>query len=149
MPDNNSVTKLLTGSNDKLLVLGLLLLRCTVGVILFAHGAGKVFGWFGGNGFEQTVQAFSERGYAHLFIYLSIFTEFIGGILLTIGFLTRPVAVAVTINMLVATIALLPNGFLLGRAAYPFSLMMITIVILLTGPMMYSIDYLIARPGSH
>lgn len=146
MAKNNIIAKSLIGSNGRLFSVVLLLLRCTVGLILFVIGAGKAFGWFGGHGMEQTVQSFIERGYAVPLIYMHIFTELIGGFLLIIGFLTRPAAVAVAINMLVATIVLLPNGFIMGRAAYPFSLLMITIVILLAGPMTYSVDFLLARP---
>ncbi len=146
MANRNISAKLLTGNNEQLLSIGVLLLRCTVGLIMFVVGAGKTFGWFGGQGFEQTVQGFTERGYPLLLTYLHIFTEFIGGLLLIIGLLTRPVAIAVIINMAVATIVLLPSGFIMGRAAYPFCLMMMTIVILLTGPMTYSIDHLLTRP---
>lgn len=146
MAKENITAKLLTGNNSTLLSLGLLLLRCTVGLILFVAGAGKAFGWFGGQGLEQTIQSFIEGGFAVPLIYMSIFTELIGGFLLIVGFLTRPAAVAVAINMLVATIVLLPDGFIMGRAAYPFSLLIITIVILLAGPMTYSVDFLLARP---
>jgi len=44
------------------------------------------------------------------------------------------------INMLVATIKLMPKGFFFGGAAYPFTLLIISIVVLLAGPMTYSID---------
>jgi putative oxidoreductase len=78
--------------------------------------------------------------------YTSMFTEFIGGFLLIVGFLTRPAAFAVMINMLVATILTLPMGFFVV-AAYPLSLTISAVIILLAGPMAYSIDSLLLRSG--
>jgi len=132
--------KILTQKNTKLLNLSILLLRCMVGVILFAAGAGKVLGWFGGFGMKMTIQYYSMWGISVPFTYLSSFTEFIGGFLLIVGFLTRPAAFAIMINMLVATILTMPKGFLVGGASYPFSLTVSAIIILLAGPMAYSID---------
>jgi putative oxidoreductase len=134
--------KLLTGTNTGLLNLSLLLLRCMVGVILFPTGAGKLFGWFGGFGMKMTIQYYSMSGISEFFTYVSAYTEFIGGFLLIIGLLTRPAAFAVMINMIVATYILWPKGFIIGGAAYPFSLMVSAFIILFTGPMAYSIDAL-------
>ena len=139
--------KLLTQTSDTLLNAGILLLRCTVGVILFGLGAGKAFGWFGGFGMEMTLHSFSQMGFSAPLAYLSTYTEFIGGFLLIVGFLTRPAAFAMTINLLVATSVMLPKGFFMGMAAYPFSLMISSMILLLTGPMAYSIDSLL-QPGS-
>ena len=132
--------KILTQKNTKLLNLSILLLRCMVGVILFAAGAGKVLGWFGGFGMKMTIQYYSMSGISVPFTYLSSYTEFIGGFLLIVGFLTRPAAFAIMINMLVATILTMPKGFLVGGASYPFSLTVSAIIILFAGPMAYSID---------
>ncbi|MCL5021534.1 MAG: hypothetical protein M1339_07755 [Bacteroidetes bacterium] len=66
----NKSPRLLTGTNTKLLSLCLLLLRCTVGIILFMVGAGKVFGWFGGMGMLATILAFAKEGLAPPLIYL-------------------------------------------------------------------------------
>ena len=137
--------KLLTGTNNKLLGISILLLRCTIGGILFVVGAGKVFGWFGGMGLEVTIQMFvTKAGIPAPLAYLSCFTEFVGGLLLILGLLTRPAAFAVTINMLVATRVTMPRGFL-AFASYPFTLMIIAIVIMLAGPLFYSVDYLFAK----
>ena len=132
--------KLLTETNTTLLNVFLLLLRCTVGIILFIAGAGKVLGWFGGQGIEATIDLFvKDMGISPFLAYLSCYTEFIGGFLLIVGLLTRPAAFAIMINMLVAVLVTLPNGFLAG-ASYPFSFMMSSIIILLAGPMAYSLD---------
>jgi putative oxidoreductase len=138
--------KLLTGTNDTLLNLGMLLLRGIVGIILFGVGAGKVLGWFGGFGPQLTLQYYVDMGIPAFLAYTSMFTEFIGGFLLIVGFLTRPAAFAVMINMLVATILTLPMGFFVV-AAYPLSLTISAVIILLAGPMAYSIDSLLLRSG--
>ena len=145
MTKNNLIIKLLTGTNPKLLSSCLLLLRITVGVILFIVGAGKVLGWFGGFGMQTTINFFvTKEGFSVLLAYLSSYTEFIGGFLLVVGLLTRPVAFAIAINMAVATIVSLPRGFVAG-AAYPFSFMINAVIILLAGPMLFSLDSLIFR----
>ena len=140
--------KMLTQTSDTLLNAGILLLRCTVGIILFGAGAGKVFGWFGGFGMQMTLHYFSQMGFSAPLAYLSTYTELVGGFLLILGLLTRPAAFAITINMLVATSVLLPKGFFVGLAAYPFSLMISSVILLLTGPMAYSIDSLLQPSAS-
>ncbi len=138
------INKLLIGTNSKLTYIGLLLLRSTIGFILFEVGAGKILGWFGGFGFHTTAQFYGKMGFSIFLTYLSSYTEFIGGFFLIIGFFTRPVLIAVIINMFVAISVMLPNGFLgPSGASYPFTFFIIAIVVLLTGPMNYSIDYLL------
>lgn len=143
---DNKVIGLLTKTNTNLISICLLLLRCTVGVILFIAGSGKVFGWFGGFGMDVTLQGYAQMGFAHSLTYLSMFTELVGGFLFVIGFFTRPVAIAVIINMLVATIIMLPNGFLgPSGASYPFIFLIISVVVFFAGPMSLSIDSLMLK----
>jgi putative oxidoreductase len=138
--------KALTSTNNNLLSLGVLLLRIMSGLILFIAGAGKVAGWFGGFGMNLTVQMFqSNMGIAPTWAYISSYTEFIGGALLILGGFTRPAAFLLFINMLVAVILVGTKNFFMGGAAYPCLLMVISFVILLTGPMKFSIDALLAR----
>lgn len=138
--------KIFINTNPSLLNISILLLRCVAGVILFVAGSGKVLGWFGGMGLEKTIHIFvSNTGLVPALVYLSCFTEFIGGALLIIGLLTRPAAFAVTINMLVATSFMWSKGFFSGGAAYPFVIMIIALVILLAGPMDYSLDKFIFK----
>jgi uncharacterized membrane protein YphA (DoxX/SURF4 family) len=136
--------KLLTETNITLLNICILLLRATMGVIFFGIGLGKVFGWFGLPGLELTLQYYGGMGVPAPLAYLSIFTELIGGFLLIVGLLTRPAAFAMMINMLVATILVLPMGFFTA-AAQPLSLMVSAIVIQLAGPMANSVDSLLLR----
>jgi putative oxidoreductase len=146
MKKRNLINLLLIETNPQLLSTCILLLRITIGIILFIIGAGKVLGWFGGSGMEITIQSFVSRlGISPLLAYLSSYTEFIGGLLLIVGLLTRLAAFAVMINMVVATIVLLPKGFIAGGAAFPFTLMISAVIILLAGPMLFSLDSLLFR----
>lgn len=133
--------KPLIETNSTALNTGILLLRIMSGMILFVAGAGKVMGWFGGFGMSATLQIFqSNMGLSAFWCYVSCYTELIGGLLIMIGLLTRPAAFALTINMLVATLFVGFKNFFMGGAAYPCLLMVIYIVILLTGPMAFSLD---------
>ncbi len=79
------------------------ILRLTLGVVFFAHGAQKMLGWFGGYGFSATMGAFT--GAMHIpaaLAFLAIAAEFFGGIGLIVGFLTRIAAFGIAMNMLVA-----------------------------------------------
>src|ERR1017187_6809622 len=103
MVKNKLIIKIFTGTNSTFLDICLLLLRITVGVILFVVGSGKVMSWFGGHGLQSTLFYFvSKQGFTVFLTYMSIYTEFIGGFLLVIGLLTRPAAFVVMINMIVA-----------------------------------------------
>jgi putative oxidoreductase len=140
--------KILTASNEKTISLAIFLLRCAVGVIFFMGGSGKMLGWFGGFGPEMTTQYFSAMGFSKFLTYLSSYTEFIGGFLLIIGLLTRAAAFALVINMIVAFIVSLPHGFLAPMgASTPFVFLICVLVILLTGPMLFSIDWVFFSKG--
>jgi putative oxidoreductase len=133
-------------TNQTLLNFSLFLLRATLGIILFVAGSGKVLGWFDGKGIQATIDTFTTKlGIPEPLAYLSCYTEFLGGALLILGLLTRPAAFAVMINMLVATSVVMPKGFFgPGGAAYPFSLMIVALVIVLSGPMGFSLDRLLS-----
>jgi putative oxidoreductase len=138
--------KVLTQTNTGLLNIGILLLRWMTGLILFVAGAGKVMGWFGGFGMKTTLEMFKTgMNISAPWAYISSYAEFVGGLLLIIGFLARPAAFALVINMLVAVILTGTKNFFMGGAAYPCSLGISCLVILLSGPMAYSIDALLAN----
>ena len=74
--------KLLATSNDWTLTL----LRLVMGVIFFAHGAQKTFGWFGGYGFSGTMGFFTQMMHIPApFAFLAICAEFLGGLGLILG----------------------------------------------------------------
>jgi len=79
------------------------ILRLVLGVVIFAHGAQKMLGWFGGFGFSGTMGFFT--GTMHIpapFAFLAIAAEFFGGLGLILGFLTRIAAFGIAVNMVVA-----------------------------------------------
>lgn len=78
------------------------ILRLLVGVVMFAHGAQKMLGWFGGFGFSGTMGSFEHQGIPAVFAFLAIAAEFFGGIGLIIGFLARIAAFGIAVNMVVA-----------------------------------------------
>ena len=80
-------------------VFSLFILRVVLGVIFFAHGAQKVLGWFGGHGLKGTVGYMTSMGLPLPIAYMVCFFEFIGGIGLIVGLLTRLAALAVAVVM--------------------------------------------------
>src|SRR5215471_10082470 len=81
----------------------LTLLRVGLGVVFFAHGAQKMLGWFGGNGYAATVSYFTHGlGIPEAFAVLAILAEFFGGIGLILGLLSRIAAFGIAVNMFVA-----------------------------------------------
>ncbi len=81
----------------------LTVLRVVLGLVIFAHGAQKMLGWFGGYGFSGTMGFFTKSmGIPAPFAFLAICAEFFGGLGLILGLLTRIAAFGVGVNMLVA-----------------------------------------------
>ena len=92
---------LLTNSSDWAATV----LRLTLGLVMFPHGAQKVLGWFGGYGFSGTMGFFTgELGIPALFAFLAIFAEFAGSLALIAGVLSRIAALGVGFVMLVAAL---------------------------------------------
>src|SRR5258705_6628753 len=81
----------------------LLIVRVVLGVIFFAHGAQKVFGWFGGPGLRGVIAYFKQAlGVPAPLTVLAAFTELLGGLAMIVGLLARPAAVGLILVMLVA-----------------------------------------------
>lgn len=95
-------------------------IRVVLGVIFFAHGAQKVLGWFGGYGLKGTTGYFTSIGLPLPIAYLVCFFEFLGGIGLILGLLTRPAALAVLIVMVGAIVKVhWRNGFFVNWELRP------------------------------
>ena len=91
----------------QLLNLGLLLIRLIFGMVMVAHGAQKLFGWFGGYGLAGTGGFFESLGFrpGRTFAAAAALSEFIGGWLFVLGIL-GPVGPALILAvMLVASIS--------------------------------------------
>jgi putative oxidoreductase len=73
-----------------------LIMRLTLAVVFFPHGAQKVLGWWGGGGASATIQGFAKNfGFPAWLTILVMAAEFGGSILLILGFLTRVAALGI------------------------------------------------------
>ncbi|OKJ10288.1 DoxX family protein [Kitasatospora sp. CB01950] len=124
--------------------LGLLALRTVVGGVLFAHGAQKLFGWFGGGGLEGTAQAMEQMGFepGDRNALAAGLGEAGGGALLAAG-LATPAAGAVVAGTMAGAISVhFPAGFFAhgGGYEYPALLGACGLVLAVSGPGRYSLD---------
>src|SRR4030088_2976478 len=96
------------------MALGLLVLRLVVGLTLAAHGAQKLFGWWGGpgmGGWTQIGRRLPLRP-AQPWAWVASLSEFGGGLLLALGFLSPLGSLAIAGAMLAAIATVhLPRGF--------------------------------------
>ena len=78
-------------------------LRVALGIVIFPHGAQKLLGWFGGDGYRATMDYFTKgMGIPALFAILPIIVEFFGSLALILGLGTRLVSLGIALDMLVA-----------------------------------------------
>jgi putative oxidoreductase len=136
-----------------------LILRVTLGVVMFPHGAQKLLGWFGGFGFSGTMGFFTEKlGIPAVIAFLVIIGESLGSLALIAGFLTRFAAASLAIIMVGAIVlAHLPYGFFMnwsGKQAgegFEFHLLVIAIGLALavSGGGKGSVDRAIAVKLNH
>ena len=154
MNEQGSSTRLfvpaLGGFYDAVSGLGYPLIRFFTGLILMPHGAGKLFGWFGGRGIEGTAAGFAKMGLEPALPLATLVgvTEFFGGLLVAIGLLTRPAALGVAVLMAVAVFQVhLKNGFFWFNGGYEYPLLwgMIAIAIVFRGGGALSVDRKIGR----
>ena len=134
-----------------------LVVRVALGVVFFAHGAQKTFGWFGGHGLSATIGGFRQMNVPPAATALAAFIECFGGLALIIGVLARPAALGLILVMLVAIAKVHgKHGFFLNFAmtpgkghGYEFTLALIAMAlsILIGGAGALSIDRLIAAFG--
>jgi putative oxidoreductase len=132
-----------------------LVLRVTLGLVMFPHGAQKLLGWYGGFGFDGTMGFFTQQmGMPWLVAFLVIIGESFGSVALLAGFLTRFTAASFGVIMLGAiTMVHLPHGFFMNWTGkqqgegYEYHLLVIGIVIalLIAGAGRWSADRLIAE----
>ncbi|WP_081996892.1 DoxX family protein [Microbacterium sp. ZOR0019] len=121
--------------------MGLLVLRVVVGAIFAAHGAQKIFEFT----IPGTIGSFADMGVplAEIAAPVVAFLELVGGILLILGFLTRPVGILLTIDMAVAlALVHLPAGLWVAEGGYEFVAVLgvAALALALTGAGRYSID---------
>lgn len=120
-------------------------IRLGVGVVMAAHGAQKLFGWFGGGGLEGTGQYFAENlGLTPglLMAAMAGGTEFFGGILLILGLLTRVAGVSLIGTMAVAILTAHPDAFFASNNGmeYPLTLLLASLTLTIGGGGALSVD---------
>ena len=129
--------------------------RVILGCVMFPHGAQKLFGWFGGFGFTNTMTYFTQTaGLPWIIAFLIIIGESLGSLGLILGFFTRLSALGLICIMVGAIITVhIPNGFFMnwfGKQAgegFEYHLLVIgmSIPLLISGGGKYSVDALINK----
>lgn len=125
--------------------LALLALRTGTGAVLIAHGAQKLFGWFGGAGLEGTAAAMERMGFrpGRQSAIAAGLGEAGGGALLVLG-LATPAAGAAAAGAMAGAVAVhAPAGFFNqgGGFEYPAFLGFTAAAVGLAGPGRYSVDH--------
>lgn len=124
--------------------------RVAAGGIFFAHGAQKLFGWFGGYGIEGTAGWMASIGLepSVLLTVLAGGAEFFGGLLLILGLLVRPAAMVLAFTMLVAIFSVhINNGLFMSNNGYEFALALLVISagLFIRGAGSFSVDRALAK----
>ena len=147
------------GLRERLLLtdpdVGAFFARLALGGVMFAHGAQKALGWFGGPGFQATMDAFTHQMHIPAaFALAAIAAEFLGSLGLITGLLGRLAAFGIAVNMAVA-IAMVhyPNGFFMnwqGHQAgegFEYHLLAIglALVVMINGSGAFSLDRWLTR----
>lgn len=127
-----------------------LALRIPVGIVFIAHGAQKLFGWYGGGGLEGTAQVMASLGLhpGYLMALLAGSAEFLGGILLVAGFLVRPAGAVLAFTMVVAIFAAhFQGGLFLSNGGYEYALALlaVSVALLISGGGRASADLRLAQ----
>jgi putative oxidoreductase len=122
-----------------------LALRLPIGIIFVAHGAQKLFGWFGGYGLEGTGQWMDSIGLhpGALMALLAGGAEFFGGLALLAGFLVRPAAAMQAFAMLVAIFSVhISKGLFMANNGYEYALALlaVTVTLIVSGAGRLSVD---------
>ena len=128
-----------------------LALRVPAGIIFMAHGAQKLFGWFGGYGLEGTGKWMASIGLepGFLMALMAGGAEFFGGLFILLGLLTRPTALVLAVTMLVAIVTVhLDKGLFISNGGYEFGLALLamSISLLVSGAGRLGVDnWLLSR----
>lgn len=128
--------------NKSAIHLGLLLSRVVfAGIMIPAHGYKKI------ENFSIVSKDFmSFLGLSSsISLSLAIFAEFFCAIMVVLGLMTRWAAIPLIITMMMAL--KYHDWQILGNYEYPFVLGMAYLIIVITGPGKYSLDYLIFKKG--
>ncbi len=144
----NSIIRKITQTDGSLVPLSL---RLILGLIMAAHGAQKLFGWFGGYGLKGTGSFFeSNLGMSPGVFWAALAGggEFFGGLLVLFGFLTRFGALNIAITMVVAIISTYSGAFFAPKGIeYPLALLSMAVALLISGGGKLSVDGTLMEKG--
>lgn len=114
---------------EKLFNLSMLILRTVIGIIFAAHGSQKLFGMFGGIGTEGTAKMVEALGFltnSYLFAVIWGYIEFIGGIFIILGILSRWAASAIVVTIVIQLWKInLAYGFFIQNSGIEHNLLII------------------------
>jgi putative oxidoreductase len=122
--------------------LAVLMLRLLLGAVFVMHGSQKILGGGGVAGFAGGLAKMGIEPHVPLAWVVAI-TEFVGGICVFFGFLTRFWAAGLVIDMAVAMFKVhLVNGFFISKNGFefPLTLGVMALVVVMTGPGPMSMD---------
>jgi putative oxidoreductase len=131
--------------------------RLVLGLVMLPHGLQKLFGMFGGPGWNGSIGFLT--GMLHVpypFAVLAILAETVGALALILGFLGRVGAFGVAVNMLVATFLVhAPNGFFMNWGGnqkgegfeYHILAIGLALIVMIAGSGAASVDLALTRRG--
>lgn len=124
--------------------LGLLIMRLVLGGVLAAHGAQKVFGWWGGPGLDGFATNLDELGFRQPDVVSAVtaFTELVGGVLLILGLFTPLAAAGLLAVAINAIWVKWGNGLFLEDGGFEGELALAALAagLVLTGPGRVALD---------
>jgi putative oxidoreductase len=131
------------------------ILRITLALVIFPHGAQKLMGWFGGYGFTGTMHHFTENmGIPYIFALLAILAESVGAVALLAGLVTRINALAIGATIGIAALMVhVKHGFFMnwfGKQAgegFEYHLLVVgmALALVITGGGKWSLDRLLVK----
>ena len=140
-------------TTEKQFQITLLVTRVIVGIVVLGHGVQKLFGWFGGYGFDGTMAFFTDSvGIPYAFGLAIIAAETLGMLALIVGLFGRYFAASVIIIMVGAIVTMhVQNGFFMNWSGiasgegYEFHIILITLALatVINGSGVYSLDHYI------
>ncbi len=138
----SSLINRLVSTNESLAPLAL---RVPVGIVFAAHGAQKLFGWFGGYGLAGTGGYMESIGLSPGTVMAALAggAEFFGGLALVVGLLVRPASAVLAFTMLVAIFsAHISKGLFIANGGYEYALALlaVTVSLLVSGAGRLSVD---------
>ena len=130
-----------------------LVLRLTLALVMFPHGAQKALGWFGGYNFKGSMEFFRKSGIPSLLAVLAIMAEFLGPLGLAVGLLTRVAALGIAAVMVGSILSVhWQHGFFMNwygnqhGEGFEYHLLAIglAVALVLNGAGVWSLDAVIA-----